>query len=218
MALALKFRDKLPAGVVDELDQLVGAIKGWWSPEHNDDGSHGDVNADSLTLQDGRVGELTDIAFDASRFFAEGASVWTVQSADQSYLRYSRIGQLAFVQFNLQGTGITVDTSGSLFVRLPELHALPTRDSAGSPAYHTGGILNWSDHAGGTNGIGLVSAQAQAFAGAVPSTLLQLDKCIDGTSAASMFGDWPITADLWISGSCWFTVEPNNVAVPYFGS
>lgn len=215
---SLKFRDQLPDPTARELDQLTAAYNALLQAEHHGDGSHAAMTADSLTLQTARVGEYDNEVFDAIRFFGEGSAVWTVTSSNVLYFRVSRIGQLAFIQFNLQGTTIATDTSGSLFIRVPELHAIPSRDSAGSPGYHTAGILNWSDNQNGTNGIGLVSAQAQSFSGAVPSTLLQLDKCRDGTSASSMFGDWPISNNLWISGSGWFMVEPNNVATPYFGS
>lgn len=218
MGLSLKFRDLLPQAVVSELDQLVSGVNGWLTQEHKDDGSHADVTADTVTLQGAQVGEMFDLAYTSTRFFAEGAAVWTVSSGNQLFFRGSRIGQMVFVEFNLQGTAIATDTPGSLFIRLPELHALPSRDSSGSPGYHVGGILNWTDIGGGTNGIGLVSAQAQSFSGGVPSTILQLDKCRDSSSASSMFGNWPISANLWIQGSIWFPVERDNVAVPYYGS
>ena len=214
----LRFRTQLPEIVAAELESLVASLRGFLGSEHNDDGTHGDVTAESVTLQGATVGTLDSIAHDSARYFAEGSAVWTVGAADQIYFRSSRIGQLVFVQFSLETTAITVDTSGSLFIRLPEFHAIPSRDSGGSISYQVGGVLYWNDIANSRSGMGQVSAIAQDFSNAVPSTLLQLDKMQDGTSAASMFSTWAISSDLWIQGSCWFAVEPDNVATPYYGS
>lgn len=214
----LQFRGELPQSTRDELEQLTARVRGILRSEHNDDGTHGDVTVTSLTVQNAAVGAITALPYDSARYFAEGSSVWTVQEADQLYFRASRIGQLVFVQFNLQETAITTDTSGSLYIRMPEFHAIPARNSGGSPSYQVGGVLEWQDNQAGTSGMGQVSALAQDFSNAVPSTLLQLDRARDATSASSMFSAWPITNNLWIAGSCWFVVEPNNDAVPYFGS
>jgi hypothetical protein len=215
--LDLLFRGQLGETVGAELDHLTASIRGVLSTEHNDDGTHSDVTATSLTLQGATVGTIDEIAHDATRFFAEGSAVWTVSSDDLLYMRTSRIGQLVFVQFSLQTTVITTDTSESLFIRLPEFAAIPGRDSGGSLTYQVGGVLYWSDIEHSTSGMGQVSAIAQDFTNAVPSTLLQLDRMRDGTSASSMFGAWPISNNLTIHGSCWFAVQPDNIAVPFYG-
>lgn len=216
--LDLLFRGQLGETVGAELDHLTASIRAVLSTEHNDDGTHSDVTAASLTLQGATVGTIDSLAYDAARFFAEGSAVWTVSSDDLLYLRSSRIGQLVFVQFNLQTTVITTDTSESLFIRLPEFAAIPGRDSGGSVTYQVGGVLYWSDLEHSTSGMGQVSAIAQDFSNAVPSTLLQLDRTKDGTSAASMFSPWPISNNLAIQGSCWFTVQPDNTPVPFYGA
>lgn len=214
----LRFRAQLPEMVAAEFDSFLSAVRGYLGNEHTDTGGHRDVRPESLTLQGATVGTLDTISYDSARYFAEGSAVWAVAAADQVFLRASRIGQLVFVQFSLQGTDLSVDTSGSLFLRLPEFHAIPSRDSGGSPAYQVGGVLSWRDAQNSTAGMGQVSAVAQDFSNDAPSTLLQLDKMRDGTSAASMFSTWAISNDLWIQGSCWFVVEPNNVATPFYGS
>lgn len=214
----LKFRGQLPDVVGAELDNVTASMRAFLTAEHNDDGSHGDITASSLTLQGASVGTIDELAYDSARFFCEGLGTWTVGSDDLTYLRASRIGQLVFVQFNIQTTVITTDTPESLFIRLPEFHAIPKRDSGGSPSYQVGGILFWGDIQNSTSGIGQVSALAQDFANAAPSTLLQLDKLRDGTSAASMFGNWAISNNLWLQGSCWFVVEPDNAPVPFYGA
>lgn len=214
----LRFRQQLPEFVGAELETMSTSISAFLTNEHNEDGSHGDVTADSLSLQGATVGTIDTLAYDSARFLAEGSAVWTVDAGDLVYLRASRIGQLVFVQFALQTTVITVDTSESLFIRLPEFAAIPMRDSGGSASYQVGGTLYWSDIQHSTSGIGQVSALAQDFSSVVPSTLLQLDLLKDGTSAASMFSTWPISTNLALQGSCWFAVQPNNTPVPFFGA
>ena len=54
MNLIFKNRDQLQGNgpLVDEFDSLIERIRANWRIEHKDDGSHGAVNADSLTLRD----------------------------------------------------------------------------------------------------------------------------------------------------------------------
>lgn len=215
----LKYRGEYTGGDTGaEFEHLTASISAFAEKEHNGDGTHGDITAASLTLQGARAGEIVSLAYDSGRYVTLDAAVWTVTAANQQYLRASRIGQLVFVQFALEQTTITVDTPSSLYIRLPEMHALPARDIYGSPSYQVGGLLFWYDNQHFTSGMGQVSAQAQDFANTVPSTLLQLDLVKDGTSDASMYHVWPFTNDLRIQGSCWFAVEPNNEAVPFYGA
>lgn len=61
MNLSLKFRDRLydiGQWFVQELDQLVFAIRTTWDVEHNDDGTHGDIHATSLTVRKGTPQEI----------------------------------------------------------------------------------------------------------------------------------------------------------------
>jgi hypothetical protein len=51
MLITLKFRERVRAVaqvIVDELEQVVASITTGWRVEHNDDGTHGDVTADSI--------------------------------------------------------------------------------------------------------------------------------------------------------------------------
>lgn len=53
MAISLKFRDMIPQWAIDELDQLVSAIRAFLitpTGEHNNDGSHADITANSITF------------------------------------------------------------------------------------------------------------------------------------------------------------------------
>jgi hypothetical protein len=210
----LKFREQLTGAFRDEIEQLVAALSAWAGVEHNEDGTHGDVTADTISIHDAILGEPVNLPYSSARFFTSSSAVWTVDEADVVYLRATRLGQLVLVQFNLTTTGLTVDTSDSLFIRLPELHAIPNI-VGGSPAYQIGGILDWQDVTNATNGTGLVSAQAQTFAGTVPSTVLQLDR-VGPTNAT--YSAWAISADFSVTGSIWFALEPNNIPTPFFGS
>lgn len=48
--IALVYRDSLPQGTAEEFDQLVQGLTGMLYEEHDPDGTHTDITADSLTL------------------------------------------------------------------------------------------------------------------------------------------------------------------------
>lgn len=200
----------LPGGgwIVQAINSLVASIGASWDVEHRDDGTHGDVTVQSLSVQGGKIGEWTDVPYSASLFFGDGSAVWTVQSGDVRYLKASRLGQLVFVQFRLESTAITTDTSDALYIRLQDYHALPFSDSTGAFATTAiyGGGLQWQDATNSTSGIGQVAAVAQPF-GTRPYTLLELDR-VSPTNAT--FDDWAISSDLSIYGWCLFACQPQN--------
>jgi hypothetical protein len=208
MAFGLKFREQLTGAIRDEFEQLVASLNGWSRTEHNGDGSHSDISADSVTLQGAPVGTLIDLPYDATRFFAEPSAVWTVQAGDLDYLKATRIGQIVTVWFRVQNTAITVDAAQDLQIRLPELHAIPVVGVAGSLTQVWGcGMVRWIDGGNLTNGIAFVDAQAGG-----QETYLSLAR-IDPTTGEST--TWPTTSDLDLYGSICFPVEPNNVATEY---
>jgi hypothetical protein len=45
-----KFRDQLPRLVTEELEQIIEAIRAYFLVEHKEDGTHGDIHADSITI------------------------------------------------------------------------------------------------------------------------------------------------------------------------
>lgn len=56
MALfSLGFRELLNDGTIQELEALLGKQSGYLLEEHNDDGSHGDITADSITADTGTI-------------------------------------------------------------------------------------------------------------------------------------------------------------------
>jgi len=50
MQLVQKFRDVMVYPIRDEFDNLVHTIRAFWGVEHKDDGTHGDIHADSITI------------------------------------------------------------------------------------------------------------------------------------------------------------------------
>lgn len=215
--ITLKFRDILQSvpGLVDEFDNVLAKVGGLLESQHNDDGSHGDVVAESVSLQGAKVGELISLPYDARRFATYGANcTWTVDEADQIALRASRIGQLVFVQFRYETTVLAgVDTPDSLEITLPEFHMLPAI-SGTSPAALTGGSLLWQDVAAGTNGIGLVQAIAYNFSGTIPATSISL---LRQNPASSTAQQWALSANLFVNGFCWFVTTPDNASTPFYG-
>jgi hypothetical protein len=195
-----------------DLERLSKAVNAGWATEHASDGTHANITPDAITLQGADVGTWTDLPYAATRFFSSGASVWTVTQANVNYLRATRIGQLVIVMFSLNTTGITVATAASLFIRLPEYHAIPT--VGGSPLLlqeWVGGVVDWSDITNGTNGMGDVTALANPSTTA-PTTSIELSRL--GPVNAT-FSNWAISANLGMAGMCMFPCELNNIPLPY---
>lgn len=75
MAFEVVFRERLPQEVLDELDQHNATLSGYLDEEHKEDGSHGDVTADSVVVANEVTaggagtfgGNLTAWAGDSSR-------------------------------------------------------------------------------------------------------------------------------------------------------
>jgi hypothetical protein len=219
----LRYSDILPSSTADELVSLSGQVGKFAETEHNEDGTHGDITADSVQLQGAAVGEVVDLAHDTARYHVSGGTSWTVSAAsggtpsDQVYLRFSRIGQVVFLQFYIQTSEI-VGTPDFLIINIPELHAIPTRHSLGNPAVQIGGVCEWNDVQNGVDGIAEVSVLAENFAGAIPTTSIYLQRYGDDSLDAVRFRPFDASNDFWIYGSVTFFVERDNVATPFFGS
>ena len=50
MQLVLRFRNVLPTMVVEELDGIVATIRAFFGVQHKEDGTHGNLTADSITV------------------------------------------------------------------------------------------------------------------------------------------------------------------------
>src|SRR5690606_21353846 len=60
VAFEVVFRERLPQDVLDELDQHNATLSGYLDEEHNEDGSHADITADSVTVRPGGTVELAE--------------------------------------------------------------------------------------------------------------------------------------------------------------
>lgn len=199
------------------VNQLESQLRALLDREHNEDGTHSDITADSLTLHTGEVGEVTELAWTAGRFAAAfTAGTWdiTSTSSKMKYLRVSQVGRIAFASFRIEGTVIATDSVEELWIRLPELHAMPAANAAGVATSFTGGVCYWLDGATSDLGMGLVSPAADGFTNSVPGTLLVVTKY---NSDAKVLTQWPISTNLTIDGSAWFFLEPDNTPTPFFG-
>ncbi len=212
----LKYRDVLPMMVGDEFDSFGAQLRGFSRQEHNTDGSHANITAETLSLQGAGVGEVVDLAYDSARYIQSGGTSWTVSSGDQVYLRSSRIGQLIFIQFYVQTT-VIVGTPSYLIIRLPEMHAIPNRNALPSPAGQFVGMCEWFDYPGSLAGIGQVEVIADSFSNAIPFTSIQLRRYGNDATDVVGWATWPASTDFWIHGSGTFFAQPNNRGLTFFG-
>lgn len=200
MAFALNFREQLTGAIRDQFEQLVAWLNGWTRIEHNEDGTHSDVTAESLTLQGGRVGEVTSLPYDSARFDTGDSAVWTVASSSFDYLLYSRVGQIVTLWFSLSDTEITSSSAGQLLIKIPELYRL--KFANGKPVgMATMGHCEWRDsvdNAGIATVFPLASSQGM---------ILELDR---RDPSSMLFEDWPIATYSEIAGWAIFPLEPNN--------
>ena len=209
MSFGLTTRDGLPPTTLSAFDNFTSSLQGYLDAQHNNDGSHGAVTADSIDLQGAQVGVWFDLPYTASRFQSSaGASVWTVTAANLVYLKAMRIGQLVHVVFQIDASAITVAPTG-LFIWLPEFTCLPVGRQAAVSTPYTGGVATWANVAAGTAGLTSVTAYAlpPATADGKSRTVLAIDQF--GPVNAT-FANFPVTANLNVIGSCWFPVTPNN--------
>ena len=131
MQLALKFRDMLSGRlgnvVGEELDQLIAGIVSYFTVEHNEDGTHSDVTADSLVVSgDAEVtGEMT-----AGAFYGPGIGIEDIPEtsiADGSLLArvgdtetitgawaFSTLPTLAALNGYIKGTAGSLSASASI--------------------------------------------------------------------------------------------------------
>lgn len=200
----------------DEVGNYLSKQRGMFALEHNEDGTHNAITANSIELQGGAVGEVVDLAHDAARYSVSGGTSWTVAAEDQVYLRYSRLGQVVFLQFFLQTT-VVAGTPGFLVIEVPELHAIPSRSSTGNPAIQAGGFGEWSDITNGRDGIMSITPVATNFSGAIPTTSIFIQRYATNAFDAT-FANWSATSELWLYGSTTFFVERDNSPHTFFGS
>jgi len=187
------------------LGDIPVGLRAWLDKEHNTDGTHADVTAESLTLQGALVGAREILPFDTARF-SSGAGTWTITAAQTIVFEVSRVGRLACVSFVCDGSTLTVATTTQFNIALPELHALPRIGPTSiAGVFIPSGSVYWSDRQHATTGQGIAGVLATTYTGTVPSTRMVL------------MASFPLSNDLLVSASCWFVTETNNQAAPFYG-
>lgn len=202
----------------EDIQSMADSVNALWEEEHNVDGGHSNVTADSLTLQQATVGTIHNLEWDAARFFTGSASVWTVEVGDWRYFRFTRIGQMIAFQFYISGTTITVDTASDLIIRLPEWHAMAHPYTGAVSTDQLAGTVEWQDVTNSRAGIGNIYIRAESFAGFAPSTVLSMSRFASNAGVADNFYEYSLSNDLSLRGHGFFFTEPNNIAVPFFGA
>jgi len=145
--LAQTFRDVLPKAkalggrVVDQLDDIIAQFSGLWSVQHNEDGTHGDITADSLVVSG-------DTTFEGN--VTGGAGVSAV--LDNIRLRGADNNGLGYVSFLTDEEAETIFVGGASIGR--------TQVSAVDQLYSQG---NWIPSQSLTYSLGLASRVWSSF-------------------------------------------------------
>lgn len=197
-------RGILPSAVTDEFEKLTGKLRGLWLSQHNEDGSHGTVVADSIVVNGFPMEDVVDIPYSSQTFrtYAEDSFgiYWTVTAANQYLLRYCCIGRMAFVQFYISDTTVSAGNPFQLALWIPKLIPMDTNSPFGfSGAYqYRVGNFEWSCTDGISIGYGAGTVDvAVADNGGVN---LWLAKEYSGTTARV----WYPTSNLTVRGTCTF--------------
>ena len=215
MAINVNYRDGLDQQTVTELDNTTAHITGFLRQEHNADGSHADVTANSLSLGGAPVGEWVDIPYAAARYTTVDAAVWTVQEADVQYLKVARVGSIAFVCFRVVNTAITVDTAtNGLYIFLQQLNTFPRSTNFSDPTLSPPfgiGMIEWSRNNGGSGmqGLAYIDAYSSRFVLGSGGAGVTLELTYINPSTGKP-ASWPIDTYDYIHGQIWFPLTPNN--------
>jgi hypothetical protein len=101
-------------------------LQGYLSAEHNADGTHSDIEADSLSLGSAEplgdkkeVGRFIDIAWSSGLYSGIGGMGWTVTAAQQVTYCYELVNHKMTVIFRLQNSTIGAGGFGILLLALP---------------------------------------------------------------------------------------------------
>jgi len=119
-------RDRLDAVVLDEFEHLIAGLSSFLLEEHEEDGTHGDITAESIespaiSLSPGAlapIGTWTPVIRTAAHFTSDSGS-WTVDP-DNAYVRYTKIGQTIILNVFIPNTSEITGTPEFLRLDLPE--------------------------------------------------------------------------------------------------
>ena len=110
-----------------EFENLYTQLRGWMAADHNADGTHSNVRANSLSTtwgvrEMGRIhtlGDPEDIPWDPAIYAASGTTTWQPTLAQQVTLKAALIGNLMSVTGLISLTNVGVAAGNSLNVLLP---------------------------------------------------------------------------------------------------
>lgn len=117
--IGLKYRDQLKGATLDEFEQLATGIRSLFDVEHNGDGTHSDITADSITITgpsaDGNVFILdqTNIVTTGPQTFYAPASSYAIalvgRTADgvSTLILYANDGNTPLGQIQASATGMS---------------------------------------------------------------------------------------------------------------
>lgn len=208
-------RGIMPQSVTDEFENFTSRLKGLWTKEHNEDGTHGDITASSITLENKRVGELVNVPYNSAKFNTLDAGIWTVSESNYSYINYAQVGQLIFVNFEILNSTLTFDTTDGFTFTIPEVHAVSTFiGPSGEGLYQDSMCGEWfctDETATAREGLILASVfPSIGGADTVPYTKIVLNCWEDGLA----FHQFPKGTYSVLRGSLWFFADKSsNVAV-----
>ena len=203
MGFTLKFREQLIDPVLSELENLSAAITGWVTKEHNLDGTHGDMTADSLNLQGGPTGEVVNVPKSDLLFSNSGAGTWTVSDTDFQYFRYVRVGQLLYVHFHIIASSLSSATT-SLYITLPGFYLYP--EVNGNGTFFQNFSMDWTEPTATTSGVGVINITQQ-------DTGLRLGLSKGSSAGGSIgTGNWTTNVnDIYIRANIGIFLNRNNV-------
>lgn len=152
------FRGELNAigqPIVKELDGLAAVYNGLLDEQHNDDGSHSDITADTVEANSflvrgdmANLGEWFSPGFKTTYFTGNNSMTWTVARADVQVFKYTIIGTTMIVAFTILGstvagtpsTALQISLAGNLVAKDGAFSFIRAVDN-GSPAEATAVIL-----------------------------------------------------------------------------
>lgn len=213
--IKLKFSDLLPEAVKNEFEQLSASLKAFLLKGHNEDGTHGDIVADSLTIQGGQLGVYYDLPYDAARYVTDtGTVTWTVAEAGQTLLRAMRVGSRVEVLFDVTGTLASGagDKAGAVIIRLPEFFIRAFNEKG---AFLDFSYVNLGAGSNATDGSFPTKAWATTFlTRGVAGIYIERFNKIERLGASTMYGNYP-NESTRVTGMAVFESSLNNEPVSY---
>lgn len=127
MGFTLRDRNGLPTRVANEFDSLTANITGFTRTQHDDNGAHTDITADSVEstagyFERGRnvaLGEWPIIEFIAANYTANGAMTWTVGADDNLSFFSTVIGNTVMWSVAVRHSTVGGTLNSQLIVKIP---------------------------------------------------------------------------------------------------